>query len=194
MGVRLRTDDVLDREAAVLKVAVRANMHRFQMIEQCSAPVPRGVLRPVHHVVPVQGADGDEFDVGDVQTRGEVLVGLDDVVEALFAVVHEVHFVDAHHDMPKSQKGGDEAVAVGLFEKSMARIDQDDGKVCRGGTCHHVAGVLDVSRRVRDDEFALGRGEVAVGHIDGDALLALGLESVREEAQVGAVDAFLAGG
>jgi hypothetical protein len=41
-----------------------------------------------------------------------------------------------------------------------------------------------VSRRVGDDEAARGAGEKAVRDIDGDALLALGLEPVEEEGEV----------
>ena len=41
-----------------------------------------------------------------------------------------------------------------------------------------------VARRVGDDEFAPMRGEVAIGDIDGDALLALGREAVDEEGEV----------
>jgi hypothetical protein len=37
---------------------------------------------------------------------------------------------------------------------------------------------------VGDDELALGRGEVAVGHVDGDALLALGAQAVGEQREV----------
>ena len=76
----------------------------------------------------------------------------------------------------------------------MARIDEDDGKVGRGCSSHHVSCVLDVSRSVCNDEFALGRGEVAVGHVDGDALFAFRFQAICEEAEVGAVDALLAGG
>ena len=96
--------------------------------------------------------------------------------------------------MAKAEEGCDEAVAVGLLEQAMARIDEDDGEVGRGGARNHVSGVLNVSRSVGDDELALGRGEIAVSHVDGDALLALGLQAVGEEAEVSAVDAFLAGG
>ena len=38
--------------------------------------------------------------------------------------------------------------------------------------------------RVGDDELALARREVAVGDVDRDALLALGLEAVGEEGEV----------
>ena len=53
-------------------------------------------------------------------------------------------------------------------------VDQDEGQIGGGGTGRHVAGVLDVTGAVGDDELALRRGGVAVGHVDGDALLALG--------------------
>ncbi len=39
-------------------------------------------------------------------------------------------------------------------------------------------------RRVGDDELALVGGEVAVGNVDGDALLALGGEAVDQEREV----------
>src|ERR1039458_2035533 len=38
----------------------------------------------------------------------------------------------------------------------------------------HVARVLLVAGSVRDDELALGCGEIAIGDVDGDALLAFG--------------------
>jgi hypothetical protein len=41
-----------------------------------------------------------------------------------------------------------------------------------------------VARRVGNDEFAPRRGEVAVGHVDRDALLALRAEAVRQQRQV----------
>ena len=85
-------------------------------------------------------------------------------------------------------------VALGLLDHALAGIDEDDGEVGGGGAGHHVAGVLDVARGVGDDEFALGRGEVAVGDVDGDALLALGLEAVGEQGEVDILVAAAAGG
>ena len=72
-----------------------------------------------------------------------------------------------------------------LFDHPLAGIDQDerDVRVRRPG--HHVARVLGVARGVGDDELALWRGEIAVGHVDGDALLALGPQPVGEQRQVG---------
>ena len=69
----------------------------------------------------------------------------------------------------------------------MEGVDEDKRKVGGRGSGHHVAGVLDVARGVRDDELASWRGEVAVGHVDRDALLALGPKTVGEQGQVDVV-------
>ena len=47
---------------------------------------------------------------------------------------------------------------------------------------------------VGDDEFPLGRCEVAVRDIDRDALLALGAQAVGDQGQVGVVVSALLGG
>ena len=75
-------------------------------------------------------------------------------------------------------------MALGLLDDAFACVDEDDGEVGGGGAGDHVPGVLDVTRRVRDDEFPLRRGKVAVGDVDSDALLPLGLQSVGEEGEV----------
>ena len=76
------------------------------------------------------------------------------------------------------------AVAPGLGEDAAARIDHQDGDVGGGGTGDHVACVLLVAGSVGDDELALVGGEEAVGHIDGDALLALGGQAIDEQGEV----------
>ena len=71
-----------------------------------------------------------------------------------------------------------------LFEDALARIDQDDGGVGVGGAGDHVAGVLLVAGRVGDNELALVGGEVAIGHVAGDALFALCTEAVEQQCEV----------
>ncbi|CFN65394.1 Uncharacterised protein [Bordetella pertussis] len=44
-----------------------------------------------------------------------------------------------------------------------------------------------MARRVGDDELAQGCRKIAVGHIDGDALLALGLQAVGQQREIDAV-------
>jgi hypothetical protein len=65
-----------------------------------------------------------------------------------------------------------------------AGVDQDDGDVARRRAGRHVARVLLVPGRVGDDELAPRRREVAVGDVDRDALLALGLEAVGQQREV----------
>ena len=84
--------------------------------------------------------------------------------------------------MPEQR--ADVAVAAGLGQHALAGIDQDDRRIGVGGAGGHVARVLLVARRIGDDEGAARRGEEAVGDIDGDALLALGLEPVDQQRQI----------
>ena len=110
-------------------------------------------------------------------------VGLDLVVD-LLREVDEVHLVDGGDEVADAEQGGDVGVATRLGEDAFARIDEDDGEVCGGGAGGHVAGVLLVAGGVGDDELAALGGEVAVGDVDGDALLALGAEAVGELGEV----------
>ena len=52
------------------------------------------------------------------------------------------------------------------------------------GAGDHVARVLHVAGRVGDDELAARRGEVAIGDVDRDALLAFGAQAVGEIGQI----------
>ena len=72
-------------------------------------------------------------------------------------------------------------MAARLRQDALRRVDEDDGKVCKRCTAGHVARVLLVARRIRTDEAAIIRREVAVGDIDRDALLTLCEESVQEQ-------------
>lgn len=72
----------------------------------------------------------------------------------------------------------------GLLDDALARIDQHDHGVGRGGARDHVAGVLHVPGAVGEDEAAPVGGEVAVRDVDRDALLALGPQPVGEQREV----------
>src|SRR6185436_9352228 len=77
-----------------------------------------------------------------------------------------------------------EGVALGLRQDAEAGVDEDDGEVRGRGPGGHVAGVLLVPGRVGDDERPRGRREIAVGDVDGDLLLPLGPEPVRQQREV----------
>ena len=133
----------------------------------------------------MEGAHRDRDHVDDVvETRGEALEFIDDLVETLLAVFDEIHLVHREDDVADSQEVGNEGVAAGLLDHTETGVDEDDGEVRGRGTGDHVPRVLDVAGRVGDDELPLRRCEVAVGHVDRDALLALGAETVGEEGEV----------
>ena len=69
-------------------------------------------------------------------------------------------------------------------QNALARVDQQHGEIGGRGAGRHVAGVLLVAGRVGDDELALVGREIAIGDVDGDALLALGGEAVDEQREI----------
>jgi len=75
-------------------------------------------------------------------------------------------------------------MAARLRQHALPSVDQNNGKVGRRGPGRHVAGVLHVTGGIGDDELALRRGEEAIGYVDGDALLALGLKAVNQQREV----------
>src|SRR5690606_18745798 len=81
----------------------------------------------------------------------------------------------------------EEGVAARLLDQTLAGVDQDDREVRGRRARHHVARVLQVPRRVGDDELAPRRREVAVGDVDRDPLLALGAQAVGQQREVGAL-------
>jgi hypothetical protein len=85
-------------------------------------------------------------------------------------------------------EGRDGEVATGLLEHSLAGVDEQHEHVGRRGPGDGVARVLHVAGTVGEDERALGGREVAVGDVDGDALLALGAQAVGEQREVGRVE------
>ena len=141
-------------------------------------------------IVAVAGGERDGVEGLEAEAGGEVLVILADGGEAGLGEIDQVHLVHGEDDVADAEQRDDEGVAAGLGDDALAGVDQEDGEVGGGGAGRHVAGVLLVAGRVGDDEAAAVGGEEAVGDVDGDALLALGLEAVHEEGVVGV----LAGG
>ncbi len=99
-------------------------------------------------------------------------------------VVDEVHLVDAEHEVRHAEQRREERVATRLLEDAVAGVDEDQREVRGRRAGDHVARVLNVAGRVGDDELALRGREVAVGDVDGDALLAFGAQAVGEQREV----------
>ncbi len=107
-----------------------------------------------------------------------------DGAEHGFVVAHRVHLVYRDHEVRDAEQRRDVAMPPRLLQHAVARVDQDHGQIGGGRAGGHVARVLLVPRRVGDDEFAPRRGEIAIRDVDGDALLPLGAQAVRQQRKI----------
>ena len=119
--------------------------------------------------------------------RGECRVVGVDPLEHLVVEADQVDLVDRQHHVADAEQRGDDRVAARLHQHALPGVDQHHRHVGGRGAGRHVAGVLLVAGRVGDDELALRRGEEAVGDVDGDALLALGLQPVDQQREIDVV-------
>ena len=68
-----------------------------------------------------------------------------------------------------------------LSDNTRTGIYQNNGQVGSAAAGNHITGVLLVSRCIGDDELTLVGGEITVGHINSDTLLAFGLQAVQQQ-------------
>ena len=113
--------------------------------------------------------------------RGKLMA---DLVEDRAIEFDEVHLVHGEHQRRDSQQLRDTRVAPRLLPHAMARVDQQDRQVCRGGARRHIARVLFVAGRVGQDELPVCRCKIPVGDVDRDALFPLCAEAVGEQGEV----------
>ena len=190
----LGADHVLHREADVGEVAVRGDVDVLKVVEQRRARVPGHGVGALDDVVAPQRRQRHEGDVVDLELGGEVSELGADGLEGGLVVVDQVHLVDGHDQPRDTEQSGQEGVATGLLENTLARVDEDDRHVSCRGAGDHVARVLHVPRGVGDDELAPRGREVAVRDVDRDALLTLGAQPVGEQCEVGVLVAAPCGG
>ena len=177
-------DHVLDRQPRRAVGGAGGLGGALEVGEQRLARVPGHRLRAVDDVVAVQRADGDEGQVAQAGAGGELQELAHDRVEALLRVADEVHLVHADRDLRHAEQPGQRGVAARLLGQPAAGVDEDHGEVGGRGARDHVARVLRVAGAVVEHEAAPRRGEVAVGDVDRDALLALGAQAVGQVREV----------
>ena len=85
-------------------------------------------------------------------------------------------------------------MAPGLFLDAFVGVDEQDGGLRVGGAGHHILEEFFVAGCVNDDVLAFGRPEPDLGGINGDVLVALGLQAVHQEGPFERHAAFLARG
>ena len=121
-----------------------------------------------------------------------MLVSGDDLVELALVVIEQIQFVHGDDDVLAADLFEQSRVAFGLRQQDQwilrkiqtGSIHQHNRRIGCGRTSHHIACVLLVSWGVGDDEFAFWGAEIAVGHIDGDALFAFGFQAIGQTGQI----------
>ena len=183
VGALLAAQHPLDREAHPARLAGR-HLDGLEVLEQRRPGVPAQPLRALDHVVPVQRAHRQRRHRAEPDLRGEAVEVGHDPVEDLLRPVDEVHLVDRQHHVADTQQRGHRGVPPRLLDDAAPSVDQHDRHLGGRGAGDHVARVLLVARRVGEDEAPPRRREVAVGDVDGDALLALGAQAVGQQRQI----------
>ena len=107
-----------------------------------------------------------------------------DGVEDPAVEVDQIHLVDREDEIGDAEEPRDPRVTLRLDADAVSGIDQQDGQVRGRRAGRHVARVLLVPGGVGEDELATRRREVAIGDVNGDALLALGLQAVGEQGKI----------
>ena len=156
------------------------DIHRFQMLQQGRSCIPGHIPAAPDHIVAIARGQRDRHQAGEIQLFRERPEIRNDAIEHVLRELDQIDLVHGQNDMANAQERRDVGMTARLGEHALARIDQDDGELGIGRPRGHVARVLLMARCVRDDEFALVRGEEAIRDIDGDALLALGFQPVNQ--------------
>lgn len=118
--------DVLHGESEVFEVSIGADIDGLEEVHEGTAAVPRHMRAGVDDVIAVQGGDGDEVEVGEVESGGEFPIVIADAFEFGLPETDEVHLVDGDDHVSDTEERDDEAVSFGLGEDAVAGIDEDD--------------------------------------------------------------------
>ena len=104
-----------------------------------------------------------------------------DLLEARRVVIDAVHLIDDDRDLMHAEQLQEIAVAAGLLAHALDRVDDQQSRIGLRGAGDHVAQEFGVAGRVDQHHVARGRAETDLAGVDGDALVALGLQRVEQE-------------
>src|ERR1039458_2306286 len=155
--------------------------HGLQVFQEARSAEPGHVPAPPHHVVAGQRADGKKIRMRGVQMRKELAELRLDSAKNIRIVTHQIHLVHRDREVRNPEERSDVGVPARLREHSVARVDQYDGQFGGGRSGRHIARVLLMTGRGGDDEFPPSCREIAVSDINGDALLPLGAQTIRQQ-------------
>ena len=110
--------------------------------------------------------------------RGDLVA---DLLEARGAEIDAVHLVDDDRDLLDAEQMQQIAVPPGLVAHAFQRVDDQHRAVGLRGAGDHVAQEFGVAGRVDQHDVARAGAEADLRGVDGDALVALGLQRVEQE-------------
>ena len=110
--------------------------------------------------------------------RGNLLA---DFAKSRRAEIDPVHFVDDDGDLLDAEKMQQIAVAPGLVAHALQRVDDQQRAVRLRGAGDHVAQKFGVAGRIDQHHVARAGAEADLRGVDGDALVAFGLQRIQEE-------------
>ena len=102
--IPLGADHILHRETMVHKISIAPDINCFQHFKECRSVIPIHLATAVHHIVTLQCADWNEPHITNIQFFFKRIELFTDIFEYLFAVIHQVHFVDTDQDMRNTQQ------------------------------------------------------------------------------------------
>lgn len=143
--------------------------------------VPRHVRGGLCDIVALGGRNRNRRRLLNRKLFLQVLKVFDDGVEPFLPVPDEIHLVDGKQEGPDPHQRADSGVASRLDQNPLRGVHQNHGEVRERRAHRHVAGVFLVPRGVRRDEATGVGGEIAVGHVDRDALLPLRHQTVQQQ-------------
>ena len=102
-------------------------------------------------------------------------------VETRRAEIDAVHLVDDDRDLPDPEQMQQIAVPPCLVAHAFQRVDDEHRAVGLGSAGDHVAQKFGVAGRVDQHDVARTGTEADLRGVDGDALIALGLQCIEQE-------------
>ncbi|MNY03300.1 hypothetical protein D3C86_1359120 [compost metagenome] len=187
----MRPVHILHRQAERPRDAGFGDRQVFQRLDQAGALVPGRGGGPGCQVVAPSRAHRNRRHRAEAQISDQFSVGVADTLKRRWIVRDQIDLVHRQNDVANAEQSDNAAVARRLGRHALDRIHQHDRCVAGRGAGGHVARILLMPRRISDDEAATRRRHIAIGNVDGDALLALGLQPVQQQGviQVGPIGA-----
>src|SRR5258707_280699 len=109
-------------------------------------------------------------------------------------MIDEGDFVDQNGNLTEAKDMQNKRMAAGLLTPTLCSIDHQKGRLGLGDTGDGVLQELLMAWRIDDDVAALAGTEEDLRRIDGDALVAFGLEGIQQEGPFEDAAALIAGG